>query len=150
MKKWLGTVILMGVTFVTNANANANAFDSMDKYFKEFEVVDENYRYIDLDAASTFFDLMGHMFNKKIKNEQPEFKLGDKNHLMSWHVDLYSSSIAFKNVEPSFQESGMNELCNVFYGAKYQAANNVVVKLSSYDNQDNLVDTVVLNKEVCS
>lgn len=152
MKAWLVTAVLMGVTFATNANANASAsaFDAMDKYFKEFEVVDENYRYVDLEAASTFFDLMDHMFNKKIKNEQPDFKLGGKNHLMSWHVDLYSSSLAFKNMEPSFQESVMTELCNDFYGAKYQAANNVVVKLSSYDNQDNLVETVVLNKDVCA
>lgn len=54
MKAWLVTAVLMGVTFATNANANASAFDAMDKYFKEFEVVDENYRYVDLEAASTF------------------------------------------------------------------------------------------------
>ena len=54
MKAWLVTAVLMGVTFATNANASA--FDAMDKYFKEFEVVDENYRYVDLEAASTFFD----------------------------------------------------------------------------------------------
>ncbi|MGO2020071.1 hypothetical protein [Psychrobacter sp. FME61] len=146
MRKWLYTVVLMGVTSATNAND----FDPMDKYFAEFEIVDENYHYVDLDGASTLLDLVQYIFNKKIKNEQPEFKFGDKNYFMSWYIDLYSSSIAVKNVEPSFQESGINELCNSFYGAKYQAANNIVVKLSSYDNQDNLVETMVLNKDVCA
>jgi len=146
MRKWLCTVALMGVTSATNANV----FDPMDKYFAEFGVVDENYRYVDLDGASTLLDLVQYIFDKKIQNEQPEFKSGDENYFMSWYIDLYSSSIAMKNVKPSFQELGINELCNSFYSAKSQAANNVVVKLSSYDNQDNLVETVVLNKDVCA
>lgn len=146
MNKWLVAVISIGIT----VNANAEVFSMMDQFFEDFEVVDDDYHYVDLDTASIFFDSMDRVANEKINNEQPEFNLGDKNYLMSWKMNLYSSSIAVKNMEPSLQELGVNELCQSFYSAKYQAANNVVVKLSSYDNQDNLVETVILNKEVCS
>lgn len=145
MKKWLIAFISMGITF----GAHAEAFDIMDQFFEEFEVVDENYRYVDLDTASVFLSTMDQVFDEKINNEQPEFKPGDKNHFMSWDIDLYSSSIAIKNMDPSIRELGVEELCQGFYSAKYQVANNVVVEISGYDNQDNLVETMVLNKDIC-
>ena len=50
MRKCLYTVVLMGFTSATNVNG----FNPMDKYFAEFEIVDENYRYVDLDSASAY------------------------------------------------------------------------------------------------
>ncbi len=56
---------------------------------------------------------------------------------------------AIKNMDPSLRELGVEKLCQSFYSAKYQAANNVVVEISDYDNQDNLVETMVLNNDIC-
>ena len=51
MNKWLVAVISIGIT----VNANAEVFSMMDQFFEDFEVVDDDYHYVDLNTASIFF-----------------------------------------------------------------------------------------------
>lgn len=50
MNKWLVAVISIGIT----VNANAEVFSMMDQFFEDFEVVDDDYHYVDLNTASIF------------------------------------------------------------------------------------------------
>lgn len=147
----------LAIVYLSIINANAGAFQNLDKVLLEEGIVDKDYVYTDTKLAYQAFRTMSNAIaatlpvNLNSYTEATSVIFTPYMGSFYYTLDMDLSGESIETIRESLTEYNyIKNLCDNVYDAKFQKANNFVLNAFFRDTEGKMISKVVLDKNTCS